>query len=54
MYMKKKNEELPVFEIKCETCLGCNRLLDPNFKGTIRCDGYVKGVDKNESNENDG
>lgn len=22
---------------KCKTCLGCNKLEDPNFRGTYRC-----------------
>lgn len=22
---------------KCKTCLGCNRLEDPSFRGTYRC-----------------
>lgn len=30
-------------EIKCDTCLGCNRLEMPEFKGVYRCDNYVDG-----------
>lgn len=34
-------------EYKCETCLGCNRLLIEDFKGTYRCDNYIKGAEEN-------
>lgn len=29
-------------EYKCKTCLGCNRLEYPNFKGTYRCENYIQ------------
>lgn len=29
-------------EYKCKTCLGCNRLESPEFKGTYRCDNYIE------------
>lgn len=29
---------------KCIKCLGCNRLELENFKGTYRCENYIKGV----------
>lgn len=28
---------------KCKTCLGCNRLELIEFKGTYRCENYIKG-----------
>lgn len=31
------------FEYKCNSCLGCNRLENKDFKGTYRCENYVKG-----------
>ena len=30
-----------MIETKCKTCLGCNRLLDPNFKEVYRCNNYI-------------
>lgn len=27
---------------KCKSCLGCNRLEDPNFKGCNECVHYAK------------
>lgn len=30
-------------EYKCKTCMGCNRLENKDFKGTYRCENYVKG-----------
>lgn len=27
----------------CKSCLGCNRLEDPNFKGVYICKNYMKG-----------
>ena len=29
-------------EYKCDTCLGCNRLLNDDFIGTYRCENYEK------------
>ena len=34
----------------CRTCLGCNRLLNNDFKGVWRCPNYMKGKDENEKN----
>ena len=34
----------------CNTCLGCNRLLDKEFKGIYRCPNYMKGRIENEKN----
>lgn len=34
----------------CRTCLGCNRLLDYEFKGIYRCPNYMKGRAENEEN----
>lgn len=33
----------------CKTCLGCNRLLDENFKGIYRCPNYKKGKTEREN-----
>lgn len=30
----------------CETCLGCIRLEDPNFRGMTKCENYIDGEDK--------
>ena len=27
----------------CKYCLGCNKLLDENFKGVIRCKNFMQG-----------
>ncbi len=27
---------------KCAKCLGCNRLIDENFKGVWRCEYYIE------------
>lgn len=32
-----------MLETKCNTCLGCNRLEDKNFKEVYRCENYVRG-----------
>lgn len=32
----------------CETCLGCIRLEDPNFKGTTNCENYINGESNGE------
>lgn len=29
-------------EVKCKSCLGCNRLEDVNFRGTYRCEWNEK------------
>ena len=31
----------------CRTCLGCNKLLNPDFIGKAECPNYVRG-DKDE------
>lgn len=30
---------------KCETCLGCNRMLMADFKERYRCENYMRGED---------
>lgn len=32
----------------CATCLGCNKLLNKDFKGMYRCPNYMKGRTENE------
>lgn len=27
---------------KCAKCLGCNRLIDENFKGVYRCENFIE------------
>lgn len=34
----------------CKTCLGCNRLLNQEFRGVYRCPNYMKGRTENEKN----
>lgn len=34
----------------CNSCLGCNRLLNPEFRGVYRCPNYMKGRTENEEN----
>lgn len=37
-------------EIKCDTCLGCNRLEMPEFNGVYRCENYVDGRKEEKNN----
>ena len=39
-------------EIKCKTCLGCNRLEDKAFVGVVDCVNYVRGIPTPEDNIN--
>ena len=41
-----------MLETKCNTCLGCNRLEDKNFKEVYRCENYVRGTPTPEDNIN--
>ena len=34
----------------CNTCLGCERLANTNFRGVYRCPNYMKGKDEYEKN----
>ena len=39
-------------EIKCKTCLGCNRLEDKAFVGVVDCVNYVRATPTLEDNIN--
>lgn len=39
-------------EIKCKTCLGCNRLENMKFKGVSSCKNYVRGTPTPQDNIN--
>lgn len=36
----------PQLEGKCVKCLGCNRLLNENFKGVWRCENHIEKEQK--------
>lgn len=37
----------------CYSCLGCTRLEDKNFKGTFKCENYIRGTNDFQNRRKD-